>query len=89
MQFISLEKGISGQNKETGGVFQDLEGDTQLAIVAVKAWWWYNILPGAMFWKEGETVGLRDEEGENFKDLFSSVRNITVLKRRFYFLFIL
>lgn len=40
VQFISLEKGISGQNKETGGVFQDLEGDTQLAMVAVKAWWW-------------------------------------------------
>lgn len=42
-----------------------------------------------MFWKEGEIVGLRDEEGENFKDLFFFVRNIIVFKRRFYFLFIL
>lgn len=59
-----------GKMKETGGIFQDLEYNIQLAMVEVKAWWWQNILLEIMFWKRWrDGCGEREKEDENFQRL--------------------
>lgn len=76
--------------KDTGGIFQDLEYNIQLAMVEGKAWWWEIILPETMFckrWRDG--WGERDKEDENFQRLFFLMyNNIIVFKHGFHFLFI-
>lgn len=65
VQFISLlGKESQGKIKKTEGIVQDFECNILLAMLGVKAWWW-NLLPGAVFWDSWCEKG---KEGENFKD---------------------
>lgn len=65
VQFVSLlGKESQGKIMETEGIVQDSECNVLLAMLGVTAWWW-NLLPGAMFWDHWCEKG---KEGENFED---------------------